>query len=366
MNLTRSQIIVLIVLGVLTVVIYGCIVSIVVRNSQQIAQMFTPAAATNPPPATQAEELVVSPASTAPPVHTSAPLPASTIPPSTPTPAAPQTRYDSQVADDPENSTPRLQRGYAYIELGAYTHAVEDFDVAIGLDGMLAEAYLGRGEACFHLKEWSAALEDFEQALALNPDLAEAHAWRGHLLSERGEYRLAIGALRRAVALDETDPIKHLRLAQALLRGGSPGQAEREYTTVLSLDSSSVEAYVGRAMAQAEQGDFDAALTDLNGMLGVAPYDPAALDGRAWFYAWYQQDHLYEAEQLALRAVAGAEDDLERARFLHTLGWVYYQRGWYEEAVAALEEAAALATVEGEVVYGEILGHLEQARAAQE
>jgi tetratricopeptide (TPR) repeat protein len=365
MKLTRSQLIVLIILGVLTVLVYGCIVSIVLWNSQQIAQVFTPTAATSPPPATQAEEPMVSPTATVPPVPTSTSVPAPTTSPSTPTPAAPQTRYDSQVADDPGNSAPRLQRGYAYIELGAYTHAVEDFDVAIGLDGTLAEAYLGRGEARFHLKEWGAALEDFEQALALNPDLADAHAWRGHLLSERGEYRLAIGALRQAVALDEVDPIKHLRLAQALLRGGSPGQAEIEYTAALSLDPHSVEAYVGRAMAQAEQGDFDAALADLDGMLGAAPYDPVALDGRAWFYAWYQQDHLYEAEQLARQAVAGAEDDLERARFLHTLGWVHYQREQYEEAVAALEEAAALATVEGEVVYGEILEHLEEARAAQ-
>ncbi len=356
MKLTRSQLIMLIVLGVLTVVVYGCLVSTIVRNSQQISEVLAPGAATNPPSEAQAEGLTPSP--TASPTFTPTPTP-------TPIPAAPQTRYDLQVARDPGNPTLRLQRGYAYIDLGAYIYAIEDFDAAIDLDGTLAEAYLGRGEARFHFKEWSAALEDFERALALNPDLADAYAWRGSLLSEWGRHGPALEALHQAVALAEMNPLKRLRLAHALLRSGSPNEAQTEYTTVLSLEPRSVEAHVGRAMALAEQGDFDAALDDLSSAQSLAPYDPLALNGRAWFYAWYRRSHLDEAEQLARRAVAGAEDDLERARYLHTLGWVYYQQERCEEAVAVLEEAAALATVEGEVVYGEILEHLEEARAAQ-
>ncbi len=357
MKLTRSQLIMLIVLGVLTVVICGCLISTVVRNSQQISHVLAPAATTLPSPVAQTEEPTVSPTATASPTPT--PIP-------TPTPTAPQTRYDLQVAGDPENPTLRLQRGHAYIELWAYTYAIEDFDAAIRLDETLAEAYIGRGEAHFHLKEWSAALEDFEQALALNPDQADAHAWRGYLLSEQGKPEPALEALRQAVVLDATDPANLLRLAQALLRSGNPGEAKIVYTTVLSLEVSSTEAHVGRAMAMAEQGDFDAALADLSSAPAIAPHDPVALNGQAWFYAWYLHDHLDEAEQLAQRAIAWAEGDLERARYLHTLGWVYYEQGRYEEAEATLEEAAELATVEGEVVYGEISEHLEEARTAQE
>lgn len=355
MRLTRSQLIVLIVLGTLAVGVYGCLVSIILRNSPQISQVLAPAAPTLSPSADQTARPSPFPTATASPTPTL-----------TPTPIAPQTRYDLQVAREPQNPTLRLQRGYAYIVLDAYTYAIEDFDAAIGLDATLVEAYLGRGEARFHLKEWSAALEDFERALTLNPDLADAHAWRGYLLSERGEYGAALEALRQALALDDADPWKHILLAQALLRGGNPEEAKVAYTMVLTLELRSIEAYVGRAMAQAEQGDFDAAQADLDSALVIAPYNPVALNGQAWFYAWYRHDHLDEAERLARRAVTAAEDDLERARYLHTLGWVYYQQGRYEEAVAALEEAAALATVEGEVVYGEILEHLEEVKAAQE
>ena len=175
----------------------------------------------------------------------------------------------------------------------------------------------------------------------------------------------ALEALRQAVALDERDAWKHVLLAQALLRSASPEEAKVEYTAALALEPRSIEAYVGRAMAYAEQGDLEAAQADLYSALDISPYDRVALNGQAWVYAWYRHDHLAEAEQLAKRAAAGAEDDLERARYLHTLGWVYYQQDRFIEAVAVLEQAAALATVEGEVVYGEIQEHLEQAKAPQ-
>jgi tetratricopeptide (TPR) repeat protein len=346
MKLTRSQQIVLVVLGVLTIGVYGCLVSTMVRSSRQASLASLPAA--------QTEEPTSSPTATASPTPTPTPIP-----------PAPQTRYDLQVAREPENPTLRLQRGYAYMALDAPTYAIEDFDAAIELDDTLAEAYAGRGEALFHVKEWTAAEEDFEVALALNPDLADAHAWRGYLLSERGRYGPAIEALRQAVELDKGDPWKRIVLAQALLRSGSPGDAKIEYTAALALEGRSTEAYVGRAMAYAEEDDLDAAQADLDSARDIAPHDPVVLNGQAWLYAWYRDDRLSDAEQLAQRAVAGAEDDLQKARYLHTLGWVYYQQERYDEAVTTLEEAAALATVEGEVVYGEIVEHLEEAKGAQ-
>jgi tetratricopeptide (TPR) repeat protein len=256
-----------------------------------------------------------------------------------------------------------VERGHAYIELKAYAEAIADFDVAINLDGALATAYLGRGKARFFTKEWSAALEDFDQALALNPELADAHAWRGHLLSERGESDLGIDALRQAVALDETDPAKQIWLAQALLRDERPGAAREAYSAALSLGPASAEAYIGRARAEVELGDLEAAQVNLSHAMSTAAFDPVSLDGRAWFYGLYQQDRLYEATQLAQQAVAGARDDLEKARYLHTLGSLYYQQGYREHAVATLEEAVALATVEGEVIYDEILELLDEIRA---
>jgi len=350
MQLTRSQQIVVVVLGVLTLAVYGLLVGTIAHNSRQVSQ------ASLPPTPTEATEPTSTPTSTVTPTPTATP---------TPIPPAPQTRYDLQVADEPKNPTLRLRRGYAYMALDAPIYAIEDFSAAIKLDTTLAEAYLGRGEALFHTKEWTKALDDFEEALALNPELADAHAWRGYLLSAKGKQGPAIEALRQATELDKADPWKYIRLAQALVRKGDTDEAKIEYTTALALDERSVDAYVGRAMAYAEEGELNAAQADLYSALDIAPYEPAALNGQAWLYAWYQNARLGDAERLAQRAVAGAEDDFEKARYLHTLGWVYHQQERYEEAVVTLEKAATLATVEGEVIYDEITEHLEEAKEAQ-
>ena len=97
----------------------------------------------------------------------------------------------------------------------------------------------------------------------------------------------------------------------------------------------------------------------------TAPFDPAFLNGKAWFYARYQHDRLYEASQLAQQAVAGAQDDLEKARYLDTLGRIYDLQGDRDQAMTTLEEAAALATIEGEVVHDEILEHLQEVKGTQ-
>jgi tetratricopeptide (TPR) repeat protein len=283
----------------------------------------------------------------------------------TPTPLPPQTRYDIDLAEDPANPTLRVQRGFAYMTLGAYTFALQDFNTAIELDPSLAEAYVGRGEASFWLKEWSAALTDFSQAVALNDQLADAYAWRGHVLAERGEYAASLGPLYEATSIDPGSARNHVWLGRALLGAGSIAEAQSEFSWALALDPRSIEAYVGRGLARAEARDFEGASADLESALDIAPYEPVALNGKAWFLVWYQLTDLDEAEQLAARAIAGADYDLEMSRYLLTLGQIHYLRGEYEKALGVLEEAALLATVEGEIVYDDIAERLEAVRLAQ-
>jgi tetratricopeptide (TPR) repeat protein len=385
MKLTRSQIAVVLILGILTIAVYGLLMSIIAINSPQISQLAAVAATVPPtdsadeppssPPATvTSDDIAVATATVAPAPSASPTLPpASTptlAPTATPTPpptlvsAAPQTRYDLQVMGDPNNAELRLQRGYAYIELDAHAYAIEDFSTALELDDTLTKAYLGRGEARFYLKEWNTSLEDFDQALAQNPELSDVLVWRGRLLSLLGRHEPAIEALRQAIALEDTSA-NHLMLADALLRSESFEEAKLAYTTVLSTEARSVEAYVGRAMTWAEEDNLNQALADLNSAKGISPHDPVVLNGRAWFHVWYEHRNLDEAEGLAQQAVSKAKQDLERAVYLHTLGWIYYEQERYEEAVNTLREAAALATVEGDVIYSDILEHLEKASEAQ-
>ncbi len=365
MKLSPAQRNLLIALVILAIAVYGCLTAIFFLNSDDLTEAIDPTTPSPTPSPTASPTLPPPTPTPIPPTATPTPTPSPTPPP--PTPSAPATSYDDPLTDDPQNAALRIERGWAYLDLEAWSPAIQDFDVAIttaNTDTLQAEAYLGQGVARFHTREWTAALQDFDQALALNPDLADAHAWRGHLLAERREYAPAVESLSQAVALDAEDPTKHIRLAHALLGSGDPAQAAREYSAALDL-TASVEAYIGRALAYAELGDDDAVQTNLSHAMSTAPFDPVGLNGRALILAQYQPDRLFEAEQLVRQAIDKAQTDLERAGYLYTLGMIQYQRGWYDDAIATLETAADLATVEGTVVYREILDLLEQAKAGQ-
>jgi tetratricopeptide (TPR) repeat protein len=350
MQLTRRQAMIVGALGVATLALY---IGLGVVIARRLNALPAPAVLSDLPTPT------VTPTATA---------VATPTPEATPTPTArpPQTRYDLEILEDEANATLRVRRGLAYITLGAYGCALQDLNLAIQLEPGLAEAYVARGEAYFWTKQWSAALSDFAQAVALNEDSADGHAWWGHVLAERGDYAPALGPLYEATSIDPGSDRNHLWLAQALMGAGSIPEAQAEFSWVLALDPRSVEAYVGRGLTRAEERDYEGALADLESALGIAPYEPVALNGKAWLLARYQLTELDLAEELATRAVAGAEHDLATARYLLTLGWIHYLRGDYEEALATLEEAAELATVEGEIVYGEIAEHLEAVRVAQQ
>jgi tetratricopeptide (TPR) repeat protein len=358
MKLGRSQIVLLCVLVLFTAAVLGALVFLAGQNLSQIRLILTArstptAARIQGPDATATVSPSPTPAPTATPTRNPTP---------TATPIIPQTRFDLQIRRDPENAVLRLQRGAAYLDLGAPNLGFADFETAVRIDPTLAEAYLGRGQALFALKQWQRALSDFEQASRLDPLLAEALIWRGYLLLERGEYGLALEAFQRATAMSEVSPRLQTLVGEALRRSGRAEDALAEYELALASDERYLAAFVGRAMAQAELGEIDRAYDDLTRALDLVPHDPLALNGLAWLYAWYRGDHLADAESLAKRALAGASEDLARARCLHTLGWTYYRLERYAEARFALEEAASLATVDGEIVVADLAAHLELTR----
>ena len=118
-------------------------------------------------------------------------------------------------------------------------------------------------------------------------------------------------------------------------------------------------------MAEDALGDPEAVQVNLSHAMSTDPFNPVSLNGRAWFYAQYQPDRLFEAAQLAQQAIAGAQDDLEKARYMYTLAQIYYQQRYSDQAITTLEEAAALATIEGEVIYKEIAEYLEEIKTVE-
>ena len=69
-------------------------------------------------------------------------------------------------------------RGDAYIELGEYQRAIEDYDKALRLDPRDVEVYSNRGLVYEQLGEHQRAIQDYGEAIRLDPQHAPAYARR--------------------------------------------------------------------------------------------------------------------------------------------------------------------------------------------
>jgi tetratricopeptide (TPR) repeat protein len=292
------------------------------------------------------------------------PLPTATPPPNaTPTPQPVFTQYDQQVQANPTDLELRLKRAEAYMELGAYAAALADYEQARKLDEERAEVYVGIGQANYYLRRWTAAQNAFGTAIAFNQDLPEAHFGLGRIHYFQGKYEEAAKAFDWAAEINPDFARAEAWLAIAAARAGDVEEALGASERALAVDPELPLAYVARSWARRVQDppDLEAAQADLLYAQDLAPYNFEVLNALARFYQEHRPERLAEAEQLAQYALNWAEEDLERARALHTLGRIYLEQGRVEEAQRTLAEAADSATSEGRIVLAGLVKDLERA-----
>ena len=315
--------------------------------------------ARGPEPIPVAAPPTLAPTPTPPPTRVPTPTPRPT-----PTPVPPPTLFDLDIARNPDDLDLRVRRGFYYIEtLNAPEAALKDFEYVLERDPNHARAHYGRGVALVQLRRWSEALNAFGQTLALDAAMAEAYNTRGTLYLWQGRAEEALADFEQVVALLPEQSTGYLNRANALRELGRFEDALADYSRALQIQPDSTEALVGRALTYGEMGESDLGMMDLRRAAELGSSDPAVLSARAWYRAEYLGTGLEEAVQLAQRAVRNARDSVTKAMALDTLGWVYYKLERYEDALKALEEAAALMTVEGEIAIPRIREHLEAVRS---
>jgi tetratricopeptide (TPR) repeat protein len=72
-----------------------------------------------------------------------------------------------------------LNRGIAYLKIGQFEQAIEDFDLILKRDVFHEQALFYRGVAKLNLEENEEAIHDLDRSLVLNPDRGVAYLARG-------------------------------------------------------------------------------------------------------------------------------------------------------------------------------------------
>ncbi len=171
----------------------------------------------------------------------------------------------------------------------------------------LADALARKGES-------DEAMVHYQQAINLEPNYGDAYYNRGNLLLAKGKIDDAIADWEKTLQLQPNDRDAHTCLGNALLRKGSLNEAIAHYETALAL----------------------------------APEDPRSRNNLAWILATSSDGKIRDAGkavEFAQQAVAISGG--KEPQFLRTLAAAYAESGRFPESIAAAQQAAMIANMQG-------------------
>lgn len=184
--------------------------------------------------------------------------------------------YDSFLVSTGGNIHTYASRAYCYFELKEYQAAAIDYSKVIMLDGSNAEAYTQRGLSYYNAGEYNKAAGDLQQAIVLSPDSAKAYVWLGNAQYHLEQWEESINAYQLAIekgavlGRDSYLPEAYVGRAKSL-EDDDPGQALKDISEALALDSVNAEAIYHRGLIIFNMGDAQSACADFRkaGMLGI-------------------------------------------------------------------------------------------------
>jgi len=148
----------------------------------------------------------------------------------------------------------------------------------------------------------------------------------------------AEAAMRRAVELDPDYMAAYSALAEIYFGTQQPDRAIDEYKKITERRPDDFVAFRNIGMIEAGRNNLDAAADYYHRVLAIRPDEPVAANNLAAIYADYGKGNAEEAMRLAQDVARRYPSE---PGFADTLGWVYYRKGLYRDAVEQLQRAVA-------------------------
>jgi tetratricopeptide (TPR) repeat protein len=231
--------------------------------------------------------------------------------------------------------------------------AVGHFDAALGMahPDVLVPGRIRRGRAHLEQGDLAAARADFETALRLRPESPAALGGLGRVALEEGNAEQAADLLGRALSADPAGTRLYFSLGRALRELGRvdearealarAGEGEPQIDDPIMLQiqqlSRSPQFYLEAGLAQADRGDFDAAVQMLSRASLLAPDNPTVVAAYGRVLARDGQYELARSALRRLRELGGLE-----AEDWVLLGQVEARTGSPEQALGAYAGALTL------------------------
>jgi tetratricopeptide (TPR) repeat protein len=234
-----------------------------------------------------------------------------------------ETLWTHALAVTSDNDFAHNNLGYLCIDSGELDKAISHFEAAAMIRRGKTNKHYNVGSAFVETnlanalarkEESNEAMVHYNQAIRLEPNYADAYYNRGNLLFAKGQIDDAMADWERTIQLQPNDADAHTCLGNALLRKGSLNEAIAHYKTALAL----------------------------------APDDPHSRNNLAWILATSPDAKFRDgvkAVEFAQQAVAISGG--REPQFVRTLAAAYAENGRFPESIAAAQQAATIANMQG-------------------
>jgi tetratricopeptide (TPR) repeat protein len=221
--------------------------------------------------------------------------------------------------------------------------AWQQLDRALGLDPTNFQALTGLinlGAATGKLDQARARVE---QLASQRPNEAPlqyllGQAFRIGTQQQPPDAARAESAMRRAVELDPDYMPAYTALAEIYFGTQQPDRAIDEYKKITERRPDDFVAFRNIGMIEAGRNNLDAAADYYRRVLSIRPDEPVAANNLASLYADHGKGNAEEAMRLAQDVARRYPSE---PGFADTLGWVYYRKGLYRDAVEQLQRAVS-------------------------
>ncbi len=258
-------------------------------------------------------------------------------------------QYQQALQIKPDYAEAHINLGNALLQKGKVDEAIARYQMALQIKPDSAEAHINLGNVLFQRGRMDEAIAQYEMVLQISPDSAKAHINLGYCLLQKGRVEEATIHFQKALEIKPDSEEAHIYLANALLKKDRVDEAIAQYQQALQImpDNAKVHYNLGNALLQ--KGRVDAAIAQYQQALQIKPDAPGVLNNLAWLLATCPDAHLRDGVQ----AVKYAEQACELTHhgvtpFIGTLAAAYAEAGRYDDAMAAAQQACALATAAGE------------------
>ena len=242
--------------------------------------------------------------------------------------------YDHAVTLDPMYANAFCNRGVILESLHQLERAQESYARAILLNPTDALAFYNRGSVLRELNRPDEALDCYERAILLNPAYAEAYCNRGLLLLKLNQWEAALACYDRCIETVPNFHMAYFNRGDLHSQRGNWEAALADYDRSIRVNPGHAESYCNRGVVLARLRRLDDAKLSYDRAIVLRPHFTQAFSNRAALYSSARQDAAALADcNTALGFDPGFADALQKR------GQIYLQMKRFDEAIADFKQA---------------------------